>query len=86
MLIYCSTGLCHHSPVINADGWPDDTVLLDLDPRAICTKCGMIGADVRPNWSERPSTTRSSLVIRATFAAVSPLLPSITDPGHGHPP
>jgi hypothetical protein len=54
LLIYCSTGLCHHSAVINADRWPDETVLLDLDRRAVCTKCGMIGADVRPNWSERP--------------------------------
>jgi hypothetical protein len=52
-LIYCSTGLCHHSAVIDADRWPDETALLDLDRRAVCTKCGMIGADVRPNWSER---------------------------------
>jgi hypothetical protein len=43
LLIYCSAGLyCHHSAVIDADRWPDDTVLLD-----------MIGADVRPNWQER---------------------------------
>jgi hypothetical protein len=21
--------------------------------KAVCTKCGMIGADVRPNWNER---------------------------------
>jgi hypothetical protein len=34
--------------------WRDETVLLDLDRRAVCTKCGIIGADVRPNWSERP--------------------------------
>jgi hypothetical protein len=55
LLIYCSEGLyCHHSAVINADCWPDETALLDLDRKAVCTKCGMIGADVRPNWSERP--------------------------------
>ena len=54
LLIYCSTGLCHHSAVVDADRWPDDTALLDLDRWAVCTKCGMIGADVRPNWSERP--------------------------------
>ena len=50
MLIYCSTGLCHHSAIIDADRWPDDTVLLDLDAKAVCTRCGMIGADVRPDW------------------------------------
>jgi hypothetical protein len=55
LLIYCNAGLyCHHSAVVDADKWPDDTVLLDLDLRAVCTKCGIIGADVRPNWSERP--------------------------------
>jgi hypothetical protein len=55
VLIYCTQGLyCHHSAVINADRWPDETVLLDLDHRAVCTRCGIVGADVRPNWSERP--------------------------------
>jgi len=54
LLIYCSAGLCQHSAVVDADRWPDDTVLLDLDRKAVCTRCGMIGADVRPNWSERP--------------------------------
>jgi hypothetical protein len=50
-----SQGLyCHHSAIIDADRWPDETVVLDLDRRAVCTKCGIIGADVRPNWSERP--------------------------------
>jgi hypothetical protein len=32
---------------VDADKWPDDTVLLDLDRRAVCSKCGIIGADVR---------------------------------------
>jgi hypothetical protein len=55
LLIYCSAGpSCHHSAVVDADRWPDETVLPDLDGRAVCTKCGMIGADVRPNWTERP--------------------------------
>jgi hypothetical protein len=34
-------------------------VLLDLDRRAVCTRCGMIGADVRPNWNERPPDRRT---------------------------
>jgi hypothetical protein len=55
LLIYCSEGLyCHHSAVINADQWPDETVLLDMKRKAVCIKCGIVGADVRPNWSERP--------------------------------
>jgi hypothetical protein len=55
LLIYCSQGLyCYHHAVINADRWPDETVLLDMCRKAVCTKCGVVGADVRPNWSERP--------------------------------
>jgi hypothetical protein len=42
LLIYCSTGFCHHCAVVDADRRPDDTVLLDLDWRAVCTKCGVI--------------------------------------------
>jgi hypothetical protein len=29
-------------------------LLLDMCRKAVCTKCGVVGADVRPNWSERP--------------------------------
>jgi hypothetical protein len=53
LLIFCSTGLCHHSAVVDADRWPHDTAIRDLCPRAVCTQCGLIGADVRPNWQER---------------------------------
>jgi hypothetical protein len=54
LLIYCSEGIyCHHSSVVDADRWPDDTALRDPCPKAVCTKCGMIGADVWPNWQDR---------------------------------
>jgi hypothetical protein len=33
---------------------PDDVLLPSFGPRMVCTGCGMIGADVRPNWKERP--------------------------------
>jgi hypothetical protein len=55
LLIYCSAGLyCHHSATVDADSWPDDTAIRDLCPKAVCTNCGIIGADVRPDWSGRP--------------------------------
>jgi hypothetical protein len=42
------------SATIDAERWPDETAVRDhLCPKAVCTKCGMIGADVRPDWSER---------------------------------
>jgi hypothetical protein len=54
LLIYCSEGLyCHHSAVVEADRWQDKTAVRALCQKAICTKCGIIGADVRPNWQER---------------------------------
>jgi hypothetical protein len=60
LLIYCSAVLyCHHSGTVDADRWPDETALRDLCPKAVCTQCGIIGADVRPDWSER--TSRESL-------------------------
>jgi hypothetical protein len=58
LLIYCSTGFCPHSAVVDADRWPDDTAIRDLCPKAVCTKCGMIGADVRPDWNERSEQER----------------------------
>jgi hypothetical protein len=51
LLVYCESIFCNHSATLNADGLPEDTVLLTLDPRMVCTKCGLIGADVRPDWS-----------------------------------
>jgi hypothetical protein len=52
-LIYCTNGSwCHHSAILDADRWPDDTVLLDLDRRLVCTRCGIIGGEVRPDWSD----------------------------------
>jgi hypothetical protein len=49
--VYCTSGWCHHSPKLNADFLPDDTMLLALEARMVCTACGLIGADVRPDWS-----------------------------------
>lgn len=51
LLIYCSTGLCHHSAIVEADHWGDQTAIRELCSKAVCTRCGMIGADVRPDWS-----------------------------------
>jgi hypothetical protein len=61
LLVYCGNGShYHHSSIIDADRWPDDTVLLDLDRRLVCTKCDIIGGEARPNWNDRPK--RESLV------------------------
>jgi hypothetical protein len=33
--------------------WPDHVPVPTFGPRMVCTSCGIIGADVRPNWRER---------------------------------
>jgi hypothetical protein len=42
-----SCWLCHH------DRWRDEVPLPSLGPRMVCSSCGIVGADVRPNWAER---------------------------------
>jgi hypothetical protein len=46
--------LCHHEPVINVDAYAETVTVPSFGPCMVCTSCGIIGADVRPNWKERP--------------------------------
>jgi hypothetical protein len=41
---------------MNADHMPDDTPIRPLGSRMVCTKCGHVGADVRPDWSPHVNT------------------------------
>jgi hypothetical protein len=47
---YCDG--CHHQGVLDVEAYPDDTPVPSFAPRLVCTRCGLIGADARPNWSE----------------------------------
>jgi hypothetical protein len=47
--------LCHHQAVLSVDPWRDDVTVPSFALRLVCTSCGIIGADARPNWSERPA-------------------------------
>lgn len=47
VLVYCH---CGHYVALDADRWPDDLRLSDLEPRFICEGCGSRGADVRPDF------------------------------------
>jgi hypothetical protein len=49
LLVYCCSGWCNHSAVMNADWLPDEIPVRSLCPRMVCTACGLIGADVRPD-------------------------------------
>jgi hypothetical protein len=46
---------CHHQAVLSADPWPDDMPVPSFGPRMVCTRCGIVGADARPNWREQPA-------------------------------
>jgi hypothetical protein len=44
---------CRHEVIVNVDKYPGDLLVKEFGPRMVCTKCGMVGADVRPNWKEQ---------------------------------
>jgi len=47
-----SCSLCHHQAVIDAARWPDAVPVPTFGPKMVCTRCGIVGADARPNWKE----------------------------------
>jgi hypothetical protein len=57
LLVYRQSGLCNHGAVLNANWLPDENApVRSLSERMVCTAPGLIGADVRPDWS--PHTNR----------------------------
>lgn len=44
--------LYHREPVLPADCWGDGVLVRAFRPRMVCTHCGIVGADARPNWRE----------------------------------
>ncbi|WP_110780267.1 zinc ribbon domain-containing protein [Rhodopseudomonas faecalis] len=49
VLVYCRA--CGHGTRLEAERWPDDVRLSDLEPRFTCKACGARGADVRPDYN-----------------------------------
>jgi len=47
---------CVHYAHVNVDAWPDDLAVLSFGARMRCSKCGRLGAMVRPDWSERAAS------------------------------
>jgi len=56
LLVYCSAS--PRTVVFNVDAFPEAVPVPEFGPRMVCTGCGMIGADARPNWRERPTLAR----------------------------
>jgi hypothetical protein len=38
--------------ILPADRWGDQVLVRAFRPRMVCTRCGIVGADARPNWRE----------------------------------
>jgi hypothetical protein len=52
VLIYCSDHRCGHFNIVpdDADRWPDELRISDIEDKFVCTVCGARGADIRPDW------------------------------------
>ena len=50
--LFVTCELCHHVAVLPADRWGDVMLVSAFRPRMVCTRCGIVGADARPNWRE----------------------------------
>jgi hypothetical protein len=49
-----------HEAVIYADAYDESITIPSFGPRMICTSCGIVGADTRPNWQVRPRAGSSA--------------------------
>jgi hypothetical protein len=43
---------CDHFRVLDVSGYPDDVPVPSFGPRLRCERCGHLGAEARPKWSE----------------------------------
>jgi hypothetical protein len=50
LLVYCTA--CPRTVIFNVDAYAEALPVPAFGPRMVCTGCGMIGADARPNWNE----------------------------------
>ena len=67
--VHCGGRQCWHSAVLDVGGYPDAVWVPAFGPRMVCTACGAIGADARPNWNERAPA--SLLVLRPIGIAIN---------------
>ena len=64
LAVWCGGCGCDHEQIIDVSAYSDNVLVPAFGPRMVCTFCGAIGADARPNWNERnqqePITRASS--------------------------
>ena len=78
--------LCHHGAVLSVEPWPDHIPVPTFGPRMVCTRCGILGADARPNvsllqcstplprWAKPDSCTaaKAPLLITSLVSVIAP--------------
>jgi hypothetical protein len=69
LAVYCINPNCQHQTVISADDYADDVAVPWFGQQMVCTTCGMIGADARPNWLEQPVQPSDAADDRAPMAS-----------------
>jgi hypothetical protein len=42
-----------HEAALDVEPWPDGVAVPTFGARMVCTRCGIVGADARPNWQLR---------------------------------
>src|SRR3974390_169551 len=67
--LWVQSNQCRHTTVMNVDHLPGDLTVPSFGPRMVCTKCGTLGADARPNWQERGTW----LIFRRSVAFPAPV-------------
>lgn len=53
LLVYCTDYRCGNFLRLAAervDGWPDEARISDIEMRFVCTKCGLRGANLAPDF------------------------------------
>ena len=53
LAVWCLGRSCNHRSTLDVSKYEDDVPVTSFGPRMVCTVCGAIGADARPNWNER---------------------------------
>ena len=56
LAVWCSGLDCGHHRAVDVERYGDDLSVPWFGPRMRCERCGHLGADARPNWSDRSTT------------------------------